>query len=72
MECHKNLGMDIGKIKTLFNLPIMMNRFIEYELYLSEFHSALISQTIRKLFQDINQPCSSSRNRDIYADVYSE
>lgn len=60
------------KIKTPSNLPITINRFIEYKLYLSEFHPELISQTMRKLFKVFNQPCSSSRNRHIYADVYSE
>lgn len=72
MKCHKNLEVDIMKIKTPSNLPITINRFIEYELHLSEFHSALISQTMRKLYKVFNQPCSSSRNRHIYADVYSE
>jgi len=72
MECHKNLGIGIRKIEMPSNLATTIKKFTECELYLSEFHPTLISQTMRKLLKVFNQSPSSSRNRDIYADVYSE
>lgn len=67
MECYKKLGMDIRKIKTLPNLTTLIDRFIEYELYLAEFHLTLFSQTMRRWLKVFNQPSSFSRNRDMFS-----
>lgn len=59
MECFKILWKywdsgDTRKIKMLSNLPILISKFIEYELCLSEFHLTMISQTVRKLSKVFN------------------
>lgn len=62
--------MDTRKIEMMSDLPILISKFIEYELCLSEFHLTLISQTVRKLSKVFNQPSSFSRSREIFSPMF--